>query len=83
MSLLLQLTVKTCFDCDARAEVDLVGDERANGAEGVKALGARPLAVGLLQVAGGDVIDDGVAADLGRDGLVGADLRGATADDDS
>ena len=75
MSVLLQLAVETGFDGDAGGEVDLVGDERADGAEGVEALGAGPLAVGFLQVAGGDVVDDGVAADIGRDGLVGADLE--------
>ena len=35
----------------------------ADRAKGVDALSARPLAVGKLQVAGGDVVDDGDPAD--------------------
>jgi hypothetical protein len=52
--------------------VDLVGDYGPGGAEGVEAFAAGPLAVGLLEVAGGDVVDDGVAADVGADVFVGA-----------
>ena len=62
--------------------VDFVGDDGACGAEGVEALGAAPLAVGLLKVAGGDVVDDGVAADVGADVFVGAEFAATAADDD-
>ncbi len=67
--------------------VDLVwtlyGDDGADGAEGVEALAAGPLAVALLEVAGGDVVDADVAADEGADVLGGAQVAAAAADDDA
>lgn len=44
--------------------IDLVADERAEGAEGVKALGNGPLALLGLQVSGGYVVCTGVAEDV-------------------
>ena len=44
---------------------------RSHRGEGVEAFGARPLTVGLLQVAGRDVIRNGVAKDHGRGFLLG------------
>ena len=40
-----------------RAPVEAVPDRRPDRAEGVEPLGPAPLAVGLLQVAAGDVVD--------------------------
>ena len=56
-------------------------DPRAERAEGVEALGARPLAVAALQVAGRDVVGDGVAEDDGQ-GVLGLDVLAEPADDD-
>ncbi len=67
----------------AAGGIDLVGDDGADGAEGVEAFAAGPLAVGLLDVAGGDVVDDDVAANVGADVFVGAELAAAAADDDA
>ena len=44
-AVLLALAVEAGFDDDAGGGIDFAGDERAAGAEGVEALGARPLAV--------------------------------------
>ncbi len=63
--------------------IDLVGDDGADGAEGVEALAAGPLAVGLLDVAGGDVVDADESANVGADVLIRADLVAAAADDDA
>ncbi len=84
-ALLLDGAVEAGGDGDGLAAggVDLVGDDGADGAEGVEALAAGPLAVGLLDVAGGDVVDDDVAADVGADVFVGADVAAAAADDDA
>ena len=71
--------------------VDAAGDQRVGGievgvhpgtewAERVEAFGARPLAVGLLQVAGGDVIPDGVAQHIVPRRL-GSGVPSAFADD--
>src|SRR5271168_2340883 len=70
-------------DRSAADGVNFVRDDGADGAEGVEALAARPLAVGLLDVAGGDVVDADVAANVGADVLVGADLAATAGDDDA
>src|SRR5580704_14526505 len=81
--LLLDCSVEASGDSDGSFEgVDLGRDDGACRAEGVEALSAAPLAVGLLEVAGGDVGDDGVAADVGADVFVGAELAAAAAYDD-
>ena len=84
-ALLLDGAVEAGDDGDGGAAggVDLVGDDGADGAEGVEAFAAGPLAVGLLDVAGGDVVDADVAANVGADVFVGADLVAAAADDDA
>ena len=63
--------------------VELSFNEWTEGAEGVKAFAACPLAIGLLDVTGGDIVDADVAANVGADVFVGTDLVAATADDDS
>src|ERR1700678_2602312 len=70
-------------DRAAAYRVDLIGDDGADGAEGVKPLAAGPRAVGLLDVAAGDGVEADVAADVGADVLVGADLVAAAADNDA
>ena len=81
-AVLLDGAVEAGGDGDGRVEgVDVGGDYGACGAEGVEALGAAPLAVRLLEVAGGDVVDDGVAANVGADVFVGAESASAAADD--
>jgi hypothetical protein len=56
-------------------------DPRADRAEGVEALGAAPLAVGLLEVAGADVVGDRVPEDDAR-GAGGGHVLHRLADDD-
>ena len=56
-------------------------DDGPNGAERVKALGAGPLAVFLLQVAGGDVVGQGEAANVGAPVGFAEQVAGAAADD--
>src|ERR1700729_3105050 len=70
-------------DGSSAGRVNLVGDDRADGAEGVETLAAGPLSVGLLNVARGDVVDADVAANVGANVFVGADLVAATCDDDA
>ena len=57
-------------------------DGRAHRAEGVEALAAEPLEVLLLEVSGGDVIDDGVAIDV-LHRIFFCDVRASFADDDA
>src|SRR6266852_5553472 len=45
-------------------------DVRADGTKGVKALGAGELDVTLLEIAGGDVVEAGIAQEVGQ-GIVG------------
>ena len=57
------------------------GETRREGARGVEALGARPLAVGALRVARGDVVRDRVPEHVRRCGLGRHVLREAPDDD--
>src|SRR5689334_19409237 len=66
-AILLPLAVQAGFEHEASGGIYLAGDDWAAGAEGIKALGAGPLAIGLLQVARGDVVHDGIAADVGAE----------------
>ena len=59
--------------------VKLGVDPGTHRAKGIEALAARPGAVGALQVAGGDVIGDGVAEGM-RQGVAGLDPAPALAD---
>ena len=63
--MLAQFAVDAGFDGEAGFGVDFVADDWADGAKRVEALGAGPLAIFLLQVAGGYVVGQGVAADDG------------------
>ena len=56
-------------------------DGRAHGAKGGKAFGERPLRGLALDVAGADVVDDGVAVDMALP-LVGGDAVTAVADNE-
>ena len=60
--------------------VEVGVDPRTEGAEGIEAFGARPLTVSLLQVAGSDVIADGVTENIFLGAFCGDVLR-ALADD--
>src|SRR5258707_8937140 len=83
--LLFDYSVEPCDDGDGRAAcgVDFVRDDGADGAEGVEALATRPLAVRLLNVAGGDVVDADVAANVRANILVGAYLVAAAGGEDA
>ncbi len=70
-TLLLDHTVKAGDDGDWGADfifesagVNLVGDDGADGTEGIEAFATGPLAVRLLYVASGDVVDADVAANI-------------------
>ena len=80
--MLADFAVKVRFDGKAGVEVELIADDRADGAEGVKALGAGPLIVLFLEVASGDIIGEGEAAyDVAPVGI-GLEVACAAADDD-
>ena len=85
VALLLDFAVETGGEGDGGAGggVDLVGDDGADGAEGVETFASGPLAVGLLDVSGGDVVDDDVAADVGANIFGGAEIATAAAYDDA
>ncbi len=80
---LAQLAVEVRGEGDGGGDgVELVGNDGAGGAEGVPALASGPLAVGFLDVAGGDVVDEGVAADV-IVGVVGwGEVAAGASDDD-
>ena len=61
---LLDDAVQPRGDIDAAIWIDGIGNNGADGTEGIKAFGAGPLSVRLLQIAGGDVVDDDIAADV-------------------
>ena len=70
------------FDEDVRG-IEIGFDVWAHGAESVKALSASELDVRLLQVAGGDVVEAGVAEHVFQ-GVVGvAEMRAAAANHES
>src|SRR5271170_574737 len=69
------------FDFDAGG-VELRFEDGTEGAESVEALAAGELDVEFLQVAGGDVVEAGVAEDVGGDGFGFVQVRAAARDDD-
>src|SRR5207302_2023669 len=83
--LLFYRSVEPRDEGDGRAArgVDLVRDDGADRAEGVEALAAGPLAVRLLYVAGGDVVNADVAPNVGPNIFVGAYFVAAASDDNS
>src|SRR5580692_7119106 len=68
------------FDGDARG-IDLRFEDGAEGAESVEAFAAGELDVEFLQVAGGDVVEAGVAEDVGRDAFGFFQVIAAAGDD--
>src|SRR5579862_3421001 len=64
IALLLDLAVHARFHIHAHPRVEPVSHERPHRAERVEALGAGPLAVFVLQIAGGEVIHRGVAENV-------------------
>ena len=80
-AVLAKLAIDAGLDGEAGFEVEFVADDGADGAEGVEALGAGPLAVFLLQVAGGDVVGQGVAADGRAPVRLVVEIADAAADD--
>src|SRR6266404_6540500 len=71
-------------DLSARAEwVKLIAHHRAHRAEGVKALGARPLAILFLDIPGGAVIHANVAANVWPHVGAGGKLAAALSDDNA
>ena len=83
-ALLFDLSIEAGGEGDRRAGggIYLVGDDGACGAEGVEAFASGPLPVGFLNVAGGNVVDDGVAAYV-EAGVVGeVEIAAAAAYDD-
>src|SRR5580698_7039218 len=69
------------FDGDAGG-IELRFDDRAEGAERVEAFAARELHVEFLQVAGGYVVEAGVAEDVGADAFDVFQVMAAAGDDD-
>ena len=55
-TVLMNLVVDVGREVQAGFNVEFIADKRADGAKGIEALGACPLAVLGLQVAGGDVV---------------------------
>src|ERR1700739_4024890 len=64
------------------AGIEIRFNVRTNGAESVEAFAARELYVALLDVAGGDVVQAGVAKNVGQGIIRIAQMRAAAADDD-
>ena len=81
-AVLAKLAVDAGFDDEAGGGIDFVADPWADGTERVETLGASPLAVFLLQVAGGDVVGEGVAANDGAQVEAGFEFAGSAADHD-
>ena len=65
---------------DSRPRIDLIGDNWPHGAKRVKAFGAGPLSVFVLQVTSRDIIHTGVAEDAGTDIVTLFELVGCLAD---
>ena len=80
--MLAQFAVDASLDRQPRFGIHLVADQWPYGAEGVKALGPRPLAILLLQIACCDVVGDGVTAYEGALVIVGVKLVRAPSDDE-
>src|SRR5690348_9926767 len=81
-ALLAHLSVDACLHVHARPGVNFVADDGADGTEGVEALGASPLAILVLQVAGSDVVEAGVAEDIRPHVITLGEMAAAAADDD-
>jgi len=64
---LAHLAIDAGFDLDAGPGVNInaVGDQRSNRAEGIETFAANPLRFFFLQIAGGEIIDAGVAKNVG------------------
>ena len=83
--LLFHCSVQPRDDGDGRTPcgVDLVGDDRADRAEGIETFAAGPLAVRLLNVPRGDVVDADVAANVGAHVFVWTYFAASAGDDDA
>jgi len=79
---LAEFTVDTGFHGEPCVEIDFVGDDGADGAECIEALGARPLAIFLLQIARRDVVGEGVAPNVRAPVGIGCEPAGAATDDE-
>src|ERR1035438_7133596 len=80
-ALLANLAVHSGFDRDPSPGVEPADHNRSHSAEGIEALGARPLPVFFLQVARGYVVDASVAEDVRAHIVVGAEVAAAHGDD--
>ncbi len=82
---LAHLTIHSCLHLDARPGVNInaVGDDGADRAESVEAFGASPLAVFVLEVARGEVVDAGVAENVGTNVFTIGEPMAATGDHDT
>jgi hypothetical protein len=81
-AVLAKFAVDAGFDGQAGFRIDFVANDGADRAEGVKALGSSPLTVFLLQVTGGYVVGQGVAADDAAPVGVDGEFGGAFGDDE-
>jgi len=81
-AVLAEVAVDAGFEVEAGFGVDFVADIGADGTEGVKTLGAGPLGFLLLQVAGGYVVGQGVAANHSSPVRIFGELGDALADDE-
>src|ERR1700761_452996 len=82
IAVLPELAVEPGSYMNACKGIDLIGYQRAHGAERIKSLGACPLTILLLQVASGYIVGDGVAADVVAGILICADISALLANDD-
>ena len=80
--MLFQLAVQPCLQGKPGPRIHLIRHQRSHRAKRVEALGAPPLSVGLLKIARGDVVHDGVAANVRPYVFVRTDFSRAFADHD-
>src|ERR1700751_47071 len=81
IAVLPDFAIHARFDTYARPRIDLVGHDRAYWAERVEALGAAPLSIFLLQIACGEIVDAGIAQDVGLHIVAVSQFVTALADD--
>jgi hypothetical protein len=62
-AILPKLAINPCLHPDALPRIQSRNHHWTNRAEGVETLGTRPLAVFILEIARGDVIDAGITED--------------------
>src|SRR5579862_1107969 len=80
VAILFDLAIHTSLHADACPWVDLVRHNRPDRTESVKAFGAGPLSIFVLEIAGSDVVYAGVAEDVLANVGIGCGLVASLAD---